>query len=179
MNETDPGTEIWDIYNLEPSGSRQSTAALLNEESPCAPDTGAQGSAPQQGTGGYAENAYHGYNKRTNLPVLPETMNSPRETPIRRLQEKRPRETHMNTTAKLQHPLLEQIKAYDNMKDKLEHDHFGRWVIIHDCNIKGDYDSYPAAAAAAKAMRLNTTECLFRPVGVEAPIIIPLESTKQ
>ena len=82
----------------------------------------------------------------------------------------------MKPTAKLEHPLLDQLKAYEAMKDSLEREHFGRWVVIHNGLLKGDYDSYESAEAAVDVMDINATEYLVKQVGAEPNIIISLGS---
>ena len=84
----------------------------------------------------------------------------------------------MKPVAKLEHPLLDQLKAYQAMKDKLERDHFGRWVIIHHSTLKGDYDSYESAEAAVDEMDIEATEYLLKQVGAEPNIIISLGSSE-
>ena len=77
-------------------------------------------------------------------------------------------------TAKFEHPLIDQITAYHRMEEELEHNHHGRWVIIHESRLAGDYDSFLEAEEAAAQMGLNTVECLFQQVGMEPAIIIPM-----
>ena len=84
----------------------------------------------------------------------------------------------MKPAAKLEHPLLDQLKAYEAMKDNLERDHFGRWVIIHNGMLKGDYDSYESAEAAIDEMDINAIEYLLKQVGAEPNIIISLGSSE-
>ena len=74
---------------------------------------------------------------------------------------------------------MDQFKAYDAMKDKLERDHFGRWVIIHEGMLKGHYDSYEGAEAAVDEMDINATEYLLKLVGAEPNIIISLGKPKR
>ena len=71
----------------------------------------------------------------------------------------------MVDVARFEHPLLDQIRAYDLMQKELERKHFGRWVVISEGQLRGDYKTYREASEAATAMDLNKTECLFRHVG--------------
>ena len=80
----------------------------------------------------------------------------------------------MVDVARFEHPLLDQIRAYDLMQKELERKHFGRWVVISEGQLRGDYKTYREASEAATGMELNKSECLFRHVGSEAPVIVPL-----
>ena len=80
----------------------------------------------------------------------------------------------MADVARFEHPLLDQVKAYDLMQKELERKHFGRWVIISEGQLRGDYKTYREAFEAATTMDLNKAECLFRQVGPEAPVIVPM-----
>ena len=42
-----------------------------------------------------------------------------------------------------------QISAYEEMRDILETDHFGQWVVFHDGQLIGTYDSFQNAAEEA------------------------------
>ena len=79
----------------------------------------------------------------------------------------------MADAARFEHPLLDQVRAYALMQEDLEGKHFGRWVIISQGQLRGNYKTYREASEAAAAMDLNKTECLFRHVGSEAPVIVP------
>ena len=80
----------------------------------------------------------------------------------------------MADAARFEHPLLDQIRAYDLMQKELERKHFGRWVVISAGQLRGDFKTYREASEAATAMDLNKAECLFRHVGSEAPVIVPM-----
>ena len=80
----------------------------------------------------------------------------------------------MVDVARFEHPLLDQIRAYDLMQKELERKHFGRWVVISEGQLRGDYKTYREASEAATAMDLNKSKCLFRHVASEAPVIVPL-----
>ena len=77
----------------------------------------------------------------------------------------------MTNTARLQHPLLDQVSAYEATREDLEREYPGRWVIISMSKMVGDYGSFQEADEAATRMGLNKMECLFKPVGVETVII--------
>ena len=83
-------------------------------------------------------------------------------------------ESEMADAARFEHPLLDQVRAYALMQEHLERKHLGRWVIIYRGQLRGHYGTYREASEAATAMDLNRTECLFRHVGSEAPIIVPI-----
>jgi hypothetical protein len=80
----------------------------------------------------------------------------------------------MADAARFEHPLLDQVRAYALMQEELERKHLGRWVIIFEGQLQGDYKTYHEASEAATAMDLNKAECLFRNVGSEAPVIVPV-----
>ena len=72
-----------------------------------------------------------------------------------------------------QHPLANQVMAYQRMQDDLERDHFGRWVIIHQSEKVGeDYVSYAEAQEAALNMGLDVLACFIRQVGVNTAIFL-------
>lgn len=77
----------------------------------------------------------------------------------------------MTDATRFRHPLMDQVSAYEEMRKELEQDYPGRWVIIADARLVGDYGSFQEADKAATMMGLNKTECLFKPVGVETVII--------
>ncbi len=72
-----------------------------------------------------------------------------------------------------EHPLAEEILAYQGMQDQLERDHPGRWVIIHDSQKRGlDYGSYSEAEAAARELGLDVLVCFIRQVGVDTAVFL-------
>ena len=77
----------------------------------------------------------------------------------------------MTDATRFEHPLLDQVSAYEEMRGELERDYPGRWVIISESKLVGDYGSFQEADEAATEMGLNKMECLFKPVGVETVII--------
>ena len=77
----------------------------------------------------------------------------------------------MTDATKLRHPLLDQVSAYEAMREDLEREYPDRWVIISGNSLVGDYATFLDADEAATKMGLNKLECLFKPVGVETVII--------
>lgn len=67
--------------------------------------------------------------------------------------------------------LKEEIAAYEEMRDDLELDHFGKWVIVHDRELAGTYDSFELAAEDA-VKRFGRGPYLMRKVGA-SPITLP------
>ncbi len=45
--------------------------------------------------------------------------------------------------------LSREIVAYEFMRDELEAEHFGRWIVVHDEEVFGIYDDLQEAADAA------------------------------
>ena len=64
--------------------------------------------------------------------------------------------------------LSEEIAAYEAMRDILEMDYFGKWVIFHDKALVGSYDSFEDAGEDA-LKRFGRGPYLIRRVG-EGPI---------
>ena len=83
----------------------------------------------------------------------------------------------MADVARFEHPLLDQFRAYTLMQEDLEHRHHGRWVIISGGQLRGDYKTYAEASEAATDMDLNKAECLFRQVGMDGPVIVPMDAS--
>ena len=79
----------------------------------------------------------------------------------------------MASSELFEHPLSDEIMAYQRMQDYLEQEHFGRWVIIHDSKKPGeDYASFHEAEAAARELGLDVLSCFIRQVGVESAIFL-------
>lgn len=64
--------------------------------------------------------------------------------------------------------LTQEIAAYDRMRDELETDHFGKWVVIHDEELWGTYNEFEAAADAA-VQAFGRGPYLIRRVGIPRP----------
>ena len=69
----------------------------------------------------------------------------------------------MTTTTALSH----QISAYKEMKDVLETDYFGKWVVFHNGELAGSYESFEKAAEDA-VDRFGRGPYLIRRVGGRA-----------
>lgn len=64
--------------------------------------------------------------------------------------------------------LEREIAAYTNRKDELEANYNGRWVVFHDDEFIGSFDTLDEAAVAA-AKRFGLGPYLIRQVGAPAP----------
>ena len=64
-----------------------------------------------------------------------------------------------------------QIAAYEEMRDTLEADHYGKWVVFHGEQHIGTYESLQDAAAEA-VWRFGRGPYLIRQVGAP-PIRLP------
>ena len=67
--------------------------------------------------------------------------------------------------------LQDEIAAYDQMRDILETEHFGRWVVVHDRKLVGSYDDFQEAAEAA-VEQFGRGPYLIKKVG-EGPVTLP------
>ncbi len=67
--------------------------------------------------------------------------------------------------------LSNEIAAYEEMRDVLEVDHFGEWVVVHDKQLVGTYDDFQAAAEDA-VRRFGRGPYLIRQVGA-SPVKLP------
>lgn len=76
---------------------------------------------------------------------------------------------------KLEHPLIDQMDAYDEMREELESNYFGKWVVIDDGRLVGVYDTFHEGEADAQNHGLNVMNYLITRVGVEPPIILSYE----
>lgn len=66
--------------------------------------------------------------------------------------------------------LSEEMKAYESMRNTLEADHFGKWVVFHDQKMVDLYDSFEAAADDAVS-KFGRGPYLIKQIG-EAPITL-------
>ena len=78
----------------------------------------------------------------------------------------------MVNLGKLEHPLIDQMMVYEEMRQQLESNCFGRWVVIDDGRLVGAYETFEEARADARKKGLDPLNCLTRQVGVEPPIVI-------
>lgn len=67
--------------------------------------------------------------------------------------------------------LSNELAAYEDMRDHLETDHFGQWVVLHDEKLAGTYGSFEAAAEDA-VRRFGRGPYLIRQVGAP-PMALP------
>ena len=63
-----------------------------------------------------------------------------------------------------------QIEVYDAMREELEREHHGKWVVIHDEELVGTYRSFQAAAIDA-VEKFGRGPYLIREIG-EPPIVL-------
>lgn len=63
--------------------------------------------------------------------------------------------------------LSEEIGAYESMRRTLELDHLGKWVVVHDKELSGVYDSFEDAAENA-VERFGSGPYLIREVGASS-----------
>ena len=62
--------------------------------------------------------------------------------------------------------------AYDQMKESLEQEHWGKWVVIDDSELFGVYQTYEEADEAASAAGLDFFEYFITQVGAIPAIIL-------
>ena len=67
--------------------------------------------------------------------------------------------------------LRQEIAAYEGRRNELEIDHHGKWVVFHDEDLAGVYDSFEEAAEQAVA-RFGRGPYLIREVG-SPPVTLP------
>ena len=70
----------------------------------------------------------------------------------------------MEPIARVEHPLLDQVQVYLDMRQELERDFPGRWVVIHRGQLHGTYDSFEEAEEARRDMGIKINECLIKNV---------------
>jgi hypothetical protein len=63
-----------------------------------------------------------------------------------------------------------EIRAYENRREELERHHKGKFVVFHQDELAGAFDSFDAAAAEA-VRRYGHGPYLIRQVGVSRPSI--------
>jgi hypothetical protein len=63
------------------------------------------------------------------------------------------------------------IATYDSMRERLEAEHVGKWVLVHERELIGLYDSFDAAAEDA-VRRFGGGPYLIRQVGA-LPVALP------
>ena len=67
--------------------------------------------------------------------------------------------------------LTKEIAAYERMRNELETDHLGKWVLVHDEALVGIYATFEEAAAEA-VQQFGRGPYLIREIGA-APITLP------
>ena len=67
--------------------------------------------------------------------------------------------------------LSQELAAYDRMRNVLEVDHFGKWVVVHDEELVDTYEDFEDAAEDA-IRRFGRGPYLIRRVG-EGPVTLP------
>ena len=60
--------------------------------------------------------------------------------------------------------IKKEIAAYERMRDDLELEHLGKWVVVHDEKLAGTYDSFEVAADNA-VQRFGRGPYLIKRVG--------------
>ena len=68
--------------------------------------------------------------------------------------------------------LRKEIEAFQQMQGRLEADHMGRWVLIHDCQLVGAFESFQLAADDA-VRKFGGGPFLIRQVGA-LPMALPI-----
>ncbi len=68
--------------------------------------------------------------------------------------------------------LQSEIRAYDHMRNYLESDFFGKWVVVHDEELVGAYETFEDAAEVA-IQRFGRGPYLIRQVGAP-PVTLPV-----
>jgi len=62
----------------------------------------------------------------------------------------------------------DEISAYERMRDSLETDHFGQWVLLHHEKLIGTYESFESVADDA-VQRFGEGPYLIRQIGIPPP----------
>ena len=72
--------------------------------------------------------------------------------------------------------IRKEIAAYDRLRDALEADHTGEWVVVHDEELVGTYESFETAARKAVKC-FGGGPYLIRQIGVpREPLMILSQS---
>lgn len=67
--------------------------------------------------------------------------------------------------------LKDEIAAYEKMRSELEANHVSKWVIVHNCELVGIYDSLESAAEEA-VKKFGRGPYLIRQVG-SSSLVLP------
>ena len=62
--------------------------------------------------------------------------------------------------------------AFNKMRDQLESRYTNRWVVFHDQEFIGHYETYDAAREGARNQGFNLVHCLIQKLNANPPIII-------
>ncbi|MYK26399.1 MAG: hypothetical protein F4052_05540 [Dehalococcoidia bacterium] len=65
-----------------------------------------------------------------------------------------------------------QVSAYEARREEMEREYLGRWVVFHDEDLAGTYDSFEEAAEDA-IERFGTGPYLIREVGASRIVRFP------
>ena len=68
--------------------------------------------------------------------------------------------------------LDEQIAVYQSIRDDLEREHMGKWVVVHDGVVAGYFETHWDAAEAA-VQRFGDGPYLIREIGAPDALQIP------
>lgn len=66
--------------------------------------------------------------------------------------------------------LAKEIAAYETMRSALETEHLGKWVVVHDRELVGIYESFVAAAADAVG-KFGRGPYLIREIGAVSVLL--------
>ena len=69
-------------------------------------------------------------------------------------------------------PILDQLEAYEAVREGMERDYFSRWVVFYHGAFQGGYDSFDTAEEARRTKGIKTHESLVRQVGKDHAIIL-------
>lgn len=68
--------------------------------------------------------------------------------------------------------LKKQMEAYERMRNDLELEHFGEWVVLYDEELIGTYESFEQAAEDA-VRRFGRGPYLIRRIGASPRLTLP------
>lgn len=68
--------------------------------------------------------------------------------------------------------LKKQMEAYERMRNDLELEHFGEWVVLYDEELIGTYESFEQAAEDA-VRRFGRGPYLIRQIGTAPRLTLP------
>ena len=67
--------------------------------------------------------------------------------------------------------LKDEIAAFESMRNELEMEHLGEWVVVHERKLVGTYESFEEAADEA-VRRFGRGPYLIRKIG-DPPVTLP------